>query len=89
MSRLWPYVQKFQLRLQAAVLLYAECSSCVQVRHLRHLVQLVEGSTERFVRFEVGPHGEEVTLEARQLREVTAEILAAHNIAQPRSDDLM
>ena len=60
-----------------------------KVRHLRHLVELVEASTERFVRFEVGPHGEAVTLEARQLREVTAEILAAHNISQPRSDDLM
>ena len=60
-----------------------------QVRHLRHLVELVEGSTERFVRFEVGPHGEAVALEARQLREVTAEILAAHNISRPRSDDLM
>ena len=59
------------------------------VRNLKHLVQLVEQSKERFVRFEVGPHDELVALEAKALGDVTAEILRSHSIAKPRSDDLL
>jgi len=58
------------------------------VRNLRHLVELIDGNRERFLRIDLSPHNECVVLEASSVATATAEILTHHNISAARSADL-
>ena len=62
-----------------------------KVRNLRHLVELVEGSTEEFIRFGIDAGDErdyEMIVDAAEMREATPRVMERFQIPADRSPDL-